>query len=78
MAEMHHCSRCGRRYPSKLEVTEVKRPDGSVETVCRHCQRTSRCELCGFTSGDRKDFGVRKVSGRWRVLCSKCVQEHEG
>jgi hypothetical protein len=67
------CSRCGRRYPSKLEVTEQRTPDGNVEVVCRHCRSTSRCEVCGMVSEDRRKFSVRKVEGKWRVVCAKCL-----
>ena len=70
---MFHCSRCGRRYPSKLEMQEIRRPNGQIEAVCRHCLGTSRCEVCGFTSAERKQFGIRKVEGKWRVVCVKCI-----
>lgn len=74
---MHQCSRCGRRYPTKLEIREVRRPDGTMEIICKHCQSTSRCDVCGYTSKERKDFGIRKVAGRWRVLCQKCIEKGE-
>ncbi len=75
---MHQCSRCGRRYPTTLEVRTVRRPDGTIETICKHCESASRCEVCGYSSRDRKSFGVRKVAGKWRVLCTKCLQKEEG
>lgn len=73
MERFFRCSRCGRRYPSKLEVTEERAEDGSIEVVCRHCRRNSRCEVCGLVSDDRRQFNVRKVEGKWRVVCVKCV-----
>jgi hypothetical protein len=54
-------------------MTEIRHPDGSLEPVCRQCLKTSRCVLCGMVSDDRRKFGVRKVEGRWSVLCVKCV-----
>jgi hypothetical protein len=75
---LHRCDRCGRRYPSRLEMTELKRPDGSIEVVCRVCQATSRCEVCGFVSDDRRKFGIRKVEGAWRVVCTKCIEGRTG
>ncbi len=75
---MHQCSRCGRRYPTTLEVSEIRKADGTMETVCKHCQGTSRCEICGYTSRDRKNFAVRKLTGKWRVLCTKCLKKEEG
>ena len=73
MDKLFHCSRCGRSYPSKLEVTELRMADGTVEVVCRHCRATSRCDVCGMVSEDRKKFNVRKVEGKWRVVCVQCL-----
>jgi hypothetical protein len=75
---MHRCSRCGRTYPSRLEVHEKRRPDGTLEVICKHCQSSSTCSLCGFSSPDRKDFAVRKVDSHWRVLCAKCLKKVGG
>ena len=73
MPVLYRCARCGRRYPSRLEITEIRHPDGSFEPVCRQCLKTSRCELCGMVSDDRRKFGIRKVEGKWSVLCVKCI-----
>ena len=59
-------------------MRENRRPDGTIESVCVQCQSVSRCGLCGFSSKDQKNFGVRKVDGKWRVLCNKCVEGQEG
>lgn len=60
-------------------MTEIRRPDGTLEVICRQCHSTSRCEVCGLVSEDRRAFGVRKVEGRWRVVCKKCIMgETEG
>jgi hypothetical protein len=58
-------------------MREVRKKDGSMESVCRHCDGESRCTVCGFVSTSRDDFGVRKVSGHWRVLCTKCIDNAE-
>jgi len=59
-------------------MQEVRRPDGTLEMVCAQCQAKSRCQLCGYSSKEPKDFGVRKINGKWRVLCQKCIEGQGG
>ena len=73
MALIHKCERCGRRVISRLDLSEIRRPDGRTEQVCETCRSTSRCEVCGLVGRDRSKFGVRKSGGAWRVLCLKCL-----